>query len=127
MTLNKEAEMGIKRRKLAAAAAEAAPAEGELPDRWSAQRKAELVLRLFRGEALDAVSRESQVPAHELESWKRVFLETGARGLKTRAEPEERELTLARAKIGELMMRLELAEHLIEKRGLADEWKRSRR
>jgi hypothetical protein len=43
------------------------------------------------------------------------------------SEPEERELTLARAKIGELMMRLELAEYLIEERGLADEWKRSRR
>ena len=127
MTLNKEAEMGIKRRKLAAAAPSTAAAEGELPDRWSAQRKTELVLRLFRGEALDAVSRESQVPAHELESWKRVFLETGARGLKTRAEPEERELTLARAKIGELMMRLELAEHLIEKRGFTDEWKRRAR
>jgi hypothetical protein len=48
-------------------------------------------------------------------------------GLKTRAETEERELPLARAKIGELIMRLELAEHFIEKRGLADEWKRSRR
>src|SRR6266702_8648173 len=96
----------------------------ELPERWSAARKTELVLRLLRGEALDAVSRESQIRAHELESWKRVFLDTGARGLKTRAEPEERELTLARAKIGELMMRLELAEHLIEKRGLTDEWKR---
>src|SRR5438876_12195111 len=96
----------------------------DLPERWSAQRKMELVLRLMRGEALDAVSRESQVPAHELENWKRVFLETGARGLKTRSDPEERELTLARAKIGELMMRLELAEYLIEKRGLTDEWKR---
>jgi hypothetical protein len=32
------------------------------------QRKTEIVLRLLRGEALDAVSRESQVPAHELES-----------------------------------------------------------
>jgi transposase len=127
MTLTTEAEMGIKRRKLPAAVSMAAAAEGELPERWSVQRKTELVLRLFRGEALDAVSRESQVPAHELESWKRVFLETGARGLKTRTEPEERELTLARAKIGELMMRLELAEHLIEKRGLADEWKKSRR
>jgi hypothetical protein len=91
------------------------------------QRKTELVLRLLRGEALDAVSRESQIPAHELESWRRVFLDTGTRGLKTRAEPEERDLTLARAKIGELMMRLELAEHLIEKRGLADEWRKSRR
>jgi len=91
------------------------PNELELPERWSVQRKSELVLQLLRGEALDAVSRESQVPAHELESWKRLFLEQGTRGLKTRSDPEERELTLARAKIGELMMRLGLAEHLIEK------------
>ena len=42
------------------------------PERWSVQRESELVLRLLRGEALDAVSRESQVPAHELESWKRL-------------------------------------------------------
>jgi transposase len=103
------------------------PNEVELPERWSVQRKSELVLRLLRGEALDAVSRESQVPAHELERWKRIFLEQGSRGLKTRSDPEERELTLARAKIGELMMRLELAEHLIEKRGLTDEWKKQRR
>ena len=93
------------------------PAVGaaELPERWSAARTTELVLRLLRGEALYAVSRESQVPAHELESWKRVFLEQGTRGLRIRGEPEERELTLTRAKIGELMMRLELAEDLIEK------------
>lgn len=42
------------------------PTADELPERWSAQRKMELVLRLLRGEALDAVSRESQVPAHYL-------------------------------------------------------------
>ncbi len=102
-------------------------AADELPERWSAERKTELVMRLLRGEALDAVSRESQVPAHELESWKRVFLEQGTRGLRTAGEPEERELTLARAKIGELMMRLELAEDLIEKRGFTDEWKRRAR
>jgi len=129
MLVTKEADMSLKKRK-AARPPEAQPdppVEGELPERWSAQRKIELVLRLLRGEALDAVSRESQIPGHELESWKRMFLETGTRGLKSRAEPEERELTLARAKIGELMMRLELAELLIEKRGLADEWKRSRR
>ena len=128
MLVTKEAEMNLKRRK-AARPPEAAPEapEHELPERWSAQRKIDVVVRLLRGEGLDAVSRESQVPAHELESWKRLFLETGARGLKSRAEPEERELTLARAKIGELMMRLELAELLIEKRGFADEWKKSRR
>jgi len=120
--------MGIKPRKPATPPEPSSPPnELELPERWSVQRKSELVLRLLRGEALDAVSRESQMPAHELESWKRLFLEQGARGLKTRSDPEERELTLARAKIGELMMRLELAEHLIEKRGLTDEWKKQRR
>lgn len=120
--------MGTKARKVTSSREEpVASNPPELPERWSAQRKGEVVLRLLRGEPLDAVSRESQVPAHELEDWRRVFLEYGARGLKSRAEPEERELTLARAKIGELMMRLELAEHLIEKRGLTDEWKRSRR
>src|SRR2546422_5094214 len=31
----------------------------DLPERWSVQRKMELVLQLLRGEALDAVSRES--------------------------------------------------------------------
>jgi hypothetical protein len=128
MVATREADMGSKTRKPTRAAEKPTSTEGaDLPERWSAQRKMELVLRVLRGETLDAVSRERQVPAHELESWKRVFLDFGARSLKTRAEPEERELILARAKIGELMMRLELAEHLIEKRGLTDEWKRSRR
>ena len=129
MTVTKEAgDMGTKPKKPAPPPEPPdTPIEPELPERWSVQRKSELVLRLLRGEALDAVSRESQVPAHELESWKRIFLEQGTRGLKTRSDPEERELTLARAKIGELMMRLELAEHLIEKRGLTDEWKKQRR
>lgn len=41
-------------------------AADELPERWSVQRKTELVMRLLRGEALDAMSRENQVPAHEM-------------------------------------------------------------
>jgi hypothetical protein len=43
-----------------------------------------------------------------------VFLETGARALKSRVESGERGLTLARTKIGKLMMRL------------GDEWKKSK-
>jgi transposase len=128
MTVTKEADMGKKADKgTRPVTSEGSGEATDLPERWSAPRKSELVMRLLRGEALDAVSRDSQVPGHELEGWKRVFLEHGARGLKSRVEPEERELTLARAKIGELMMRLELAEYLIEKRGLADEWKKSKR
>jgi len=64
------------------------------------------------------------VPAHELEAWQRRFLEAGQRGLRRKSDPEERELTLAKAKLGELMMRLELAEVLIENRGLLEKWRR---
>ena len=31
---------------------------GELPERWSAKAKTEVVLRLLRGEGVDVVSRE---------------------------------------------------------------------
>ena len=62
-----------------------------LPERWSAQRKMEVVLRLLRGEDLGELSREFQVPAPELENWRRVFLEGGVNGLKRRSgDPLER-------------------------------------
>lgn len=94
----------------------------ELPERWSAKAKTEVVLRLLRGEAVEAVSREIQVPAHELEAWRRVFLDSGQAGLKRRgADPEERAVKQAQAKVGELAMRLELAELLLEKRGYGEE------
>jgi hypothetical protein len=97
----------------------------DLPERWSAQRKMDVVLRLLRGEDLGEVSREVQVPAPELENWRRVFLESGVNGLKRRSDdPLERELDRTRAKLGEVMMRLELAEGLLEKRGYAEELKK---
>ncbi len=56
------------------------------------------------------------VPAHQLEEWRRVFVEGGKGHLRSRGEPDqERELTRARAKVGELMMELELAEGLLKK------------
>jgi len=91
-------------------------------ERWSAQAKSEVVLRLFRGEAVDAVSREIQVLAHQIETWRRDFLEAGAAGLKKRAgDVEARALKQTQAKVGELTMKLELVEMLLEKRGYADE------
>jgi hypothetical protein len=99
----------------------------ELPERWSAKAKADVVLRLFRGEAVEAVSREVQVPAHELEAWRRVFLEWGVAGLKARSDPEARALKQAQAKVGELAMRLELAEMLLGKRGYGEELARLRK
>jgi ABC-type Na+ transport system ATPase subunit NatA len=89
----------------------------QLPERWSGRAICDVVLRLFRGEAVDAVSREVQAPVHELEGWRRAFLEAGIAGLKARhGEPEDRALKEALAKVGELTMKLELAELLLEKR-----------
>ena len=99
-----------------------------LPERWSAQRKTEVVLRVIRGEAIDEVAREIQVPAHEVEEWRRVFLDGGQQGLKRRGlDPEERELHRLQAKIGDMTMRLELAEHLLEKRGFGEDVRRLRK
>ncbi len=96
--------------------------EAELPERWSAKGKVDVVLRLLRGESVEAVSREVQVPAHELEAWRRTFLESALDGLKRRhGDAETRLLKQAQAKVGELAMRLELAEMLLEKRGYAEE------
>ncbi len=90
----------------------------DLPERWSAKRKAEVVMRLLRGEDLGEVSRELQVPPPELEEWRRAFLQGAEVGLKKRGgDPLESELTRTRAKLGETMMRLELAEMLLEKGG----------
>lgn len=100
----------------------------ELPERWSAQRKTEIVLRVIRGEAIDEVAREIQVPVHEVEEWRRVFLDGGQRGLKRRGlDPEERETRRLQAKVGDLTMRLELAEHLLEKKGFGEDARRLRK
>jgi transposase len=99
-----------------------------LPERWSAPRKMEVVLRVIRGEAIDEVAREIQVPVHEVEEWRRVFLESGQQGLKRRGlDPEEREVRRLQAKIGDMTMRLELAEHLLEKKGFGEDARRLRK
>ena len=86
-------------------------ASRELPERWSVQQKTDVVLRLLRGEDLGELSREIQVPAHEIEEWRRVFIESGSAGLKRRGgDPAERELVRTRAKLGETMMKLELTQ-----------------
>jgi len=94
----------------------------EVPERWSVQRKTEVVLRLLRGEDLGEVSREIKVSPPVLEEWRRVFLERGQQGLKARSrDPAEQELIRTRAKLGEITMRLELASELLEKRGYGED------
>ena len=77
--------------------------------RWSAGRKREVVLRLLRGESLDALSREVGVEIYRLEDWKERALAALERGLKDQTgEPGAAALDAAKRHIGELSMDNEL-------------------
>jgi len=83
-----------------------AAAEGK---RWSAGRKKEVVLRLLRGEPVDAISREVWVPIYKLERWRDRALAGIDAGLKEReSDPVERQLDEANRRIGELVMEIEI-------------------
>jgi hypothetical protein len=83
--------------------------------RWSARRKEELVLRLLRGEGLDALARETGLPAGRIGAWREEFLAAGREGPKSRPRPEEdRRLVGAQRKVGELSMELDILRALNE-------------
>jgi transposase len=83
--------------------------------RWSARRKEGLVLRLLRGESLDALARESGQPAGRIASWREEFLAAGREGLKSRpAAVEDRRLAEAQRKVGELSMEIDILRALNE-------------
>ena len=49
------------------------------PD-WSAGKKLDVVLRLFRGVKLDVLSRELGIEAHRVAAWRDDFLSGGKEG-----------------------------------------------
>jgi transposase len=86
--------------------------------RWSLARKYEVVLRLLRGEPVEAVSRQVGVPVWQLERWRARAFAGLKTGLRERAEdPAERELAEAHRRIGELSMEVELLRARIERPG----------
>ena len=54
--------------------------------RWSAKRKASVVLELIRGADLESTSRKYGVTAATLSEWRDAFLTGGAEALKIRQE-----------------------------------------
>jgi transposase-like protein len=85
------------------------------PQRWSAARKQEIVLRLLRGEPIDAIAREIGVEPYRLERWRDRALAGMAAGLKERAEADPMRVDLAAAhrRVGELSMEVELLREKI--------------
>jgi transposase len=77
--------------------------------RWNASRKREVVLRLLRGESMDALSRELGIETYLLEEWKQRALAGMDASLRERKTTSERiELDAALKRLGELMMDNEL-------------------
>ena len=77
--------------------------------RFSARRKLAAVQRLLRGESLEALSRELNLPAHRLSEWRdRAVL--GAEGALKERERDARdeEIERLKTKVGEITMDNEL-------------------
>ena len=76
--------------------------------RWSASRKRDVVLRLLRGESLEALSREAGVEIYRLDAWRERAMAGLELGLKDRhGEPVAEVLDAAKRHIGELSMEIE--------------------
>ena len=93
----------------ARSASGSAPSAAAEVKRWSAGRKKQVVLRLLRGESVDALSRELAVPIFRLEEWRDRALTGIDVGLKEREnDPIEQQLNDANRRIGELVMEVEI-------------------
>ena len=98
--------------------------------RFSAKRKLAAVQRLMRGESLDAVSRDLNVPVHRLTEWRDKVLMGAESALKERErDARDDEIARLQAKVGEITMDNELLYEKIDKlesgRPLA--WRRSKK
>ena len=86
--------------------------------RWSAGRKREVVLRMLRGESLEALSRELSVEIYRLEQWREKALSGIDSALKERqGDPAQAELDQAMRRVGELTMENELLWQRVRKPG----------
>lgn len=87
--------------------------------RWDVARKREVVLRILRGESMDALSRELGVEIYRLEQWRDRALGSLEEALKEREahDPMQVELDKAHKRVGELTMENELLRMRCEKNG----------
>ena len=90
------------------------PDAGPERGRFTARRKQEVVLRLFRGEPMETVSREIGVTVATLSGWRDQFLLAGTAARKRRPpDAKDEDVGRLQAKIGELTMANELLEEKI--------------
>jgi len=84
--------------------------------RFSAAKKLAAVQRLMRGESLETLSRELNVPAHRLSGWRDRVLLAAETALKERErDARDDEIGRLKAKVGEITMANELLYAKIDK------------
>ncbi|MCR9069896.1 MAG: hypothetical protein NXH79_13735 [Rhodobacteraceae bacterium] len=73
--------------------------------RVSAKRKLAMVQRLLRGESLETVSRDENVPVHRLTEWREKVLGAAESALKERErDAQDEAIARFKAKVGEITM-----------------------
>jgi predicted RNase H-like nuclease (RuvC/YqgF family) len=99
----------------ARSASGAAESDRQDKGRWSSRRKTEVVLRLLRGETIDALSRELGVTTGRLAEWRDEALAAMQAGLQSR-EPDHRDGFIhdLKAKVGDQAMQIELLQRKID-------------
>ena len=91
-------------------------AEAGRGKRFSAKRKLVAVQRLMRGESLETLSRELNVPAHRLSEWRDRVLFAAETALKERErDARDDEIARLKTKVGDITMANELLYAKIEK------------
>lgn len=89
---------------------------GELPEdiqRWTAKRRAALVLAILRGEtSVQEAARKHELTVVEIESWRETFLLAAENALRSRPKDEEalkgEQVKKLERKVGQLVMDIEI-------------------
>ncbi len=99
------------------AVADGAAGPLEPGQRWTVTRKREVVLRVMRGESVEALSRELGVESYRIQDWYERAMAGVDTALRERngGDPLERLLKRAQSKVGELTMMNELYQERLRR------------
>jgi hypothetical protein len=93
-------------------------------DRWTANRKASVVLELLKGSNAVELARANGISQNELFQWRDRFLEAGKSELKAkrRKDPSDKEIGRLERKIGQLTLQVEILQEVarLKKTGRLD-------
>ena len=100
--------------------------ETELPEdikRWTAKRRAALVMQLLRGETtINEAARQYDLTPSDIESWRDEFLTAGENALRSRPweelERKDEEIKRLKQKVGELVMDMDILKEVHKRAGL---------